>query len=270
MRLYYISFFYFNIVLFFLLIFKIDLLFLIFLFFRKTYSIFKESLTEYNFQEFDGLRLEGQILDLYENKLYVDFGLDAGLEEFYIHNLYMHYAFFDISLDYEAYTGFFTFKWNDANVEELNYNKESKINFKKIYLDLYSVDSYFYKNIQEKIIDRNISDDDYMHIYNYKNMSRREIEEPSFYEENEKFYYNYLKIFFLKENFYDTFILDNYYRSLNYNRFIINLKKKNLYNKYNNKKNEKVFLKNTICMLNMDNNIFEIKKEFLDNNFIKK
>ena len=270
MRLYYISFFYFNIVLFFLLIFKIDLLFLIFLFFRKTYSIFKESLTEYNFQEFDGLRLEGQILDLYENKLYVDFGLDAGLEEFYTHNLYMQYAFFDISLDYEAYTGFFTFKWNDANVEELNYNKESKINFKKIYLDLYSVDSYFYKNIQEKIIDRNISDDDYMHIYNYKNMSRREIEEPSFYEENEKFYYNYLKIFFLKENFYDTFILDNYYRSLNYNRFIINLKKKNLYNKYNNKKNEKVFLKNTICMLNMDNNIFEIKKEFLDNNFIKK
>ena len=137
-------------------------------------------------------------------------------------------------------------------------------------MDLYYIDSHFYKNIQEKKIDRNISDDDYMHIYNYKNMSRREIEEPSFYEENEKFYYNYLKIFFLKENFYDTFILDNYYRSLNYNRFIINLKKKNLYNKYNNKKNEKVFLKNTICMLNMDNNIFEIKKEFLDNNFIKK
>jgi len=68
-------------------------------------------------------------------------------------------------------------------------------------LDLYSVDSYFYKNIQEKIIDRNISDDDYMHIYNYKNMSRREMEEPSFYEENEKFYYNYLKIFFFKRKF---------------------------------------------------------------------
>jgi len=110
MRLYYISFFYFNIVLFLFFIFKIDLFFLIFLFFRKTYSIFKESLTEYNFQEFDGLRLEGQILDLYENKLYVDFGLDAGLEELYTHNLYIQYSFFDISLDYEAYTGFFTFK----------------------------------------------------------------------------------------------------------------------------------------------------------------
>jgi hypothetical protein len=110
MRLYYISFFYFNISLLLFFLLKIDLIFLVFLFFRKTYSIFKESLTEYIFQEFDGLRKESQILDLYENKLYVDFGLDAGLEEFYIQNIYMQYAFYDISLDFEAYSGNFTFK----------------------------------------------------------------------------------------------------------------------------------------------------------------
>src|SRR5689334_6788117 len=115
MRLYYISFFYFNIILLLFFILKIDLIFLVFLFSRKTYSIFKESLTEYIFQEFDGLRKESQILDLYENKLYVDFGLDAGLEEFYIQNLYMQYALYDINLDFEAYSGNFTFKWNDNN-----------------------------------------------------------------------------------------------------------------------------------------------------------
>jgi hypothetical protein len=269
MRLYYISFFYFNIVLFFFFIFKIDLFFLIFFFFRKTYSIFKEALTEYNFQEFDGLSLEVQMLDLHENKLYVDFGLDAGLEEFYLHNLYMQYAFFDIGLDFESYNGFFTFKWNDFNVEELNFYKENKINFKKIYLDINFPDSYYFKNMKEKLVDRNISDDDYMHLYNSKNISRREIEEPSFYEENDKFYYNYLKIFFLKENFYDIFILDNYFKSLNYNNFIINLKKRVFFNKYNKKK-KNLYLNETICMLNINNNISEIKKEFLDNNFIKK
>jgi hypothetical protein len=110
MRLYYISFFYFNILLLLFFIFKIDLVFLLLLSLRKTYSIFKESLTEYIFQEFDGLRKESQILDLYENKLYVDFGLDAGLEEFYIQNLYMQYALYDISLDFESYSGNFTFK----------------------------------------------------------------------------------------------------------------------------------------------------------------
>jgi len=110
MRLYYISFFYFNILLLFFFILKIDLIFLVFLFFRKTYSIFKESLTEYIFQEFDALPKEGQFLDLYENKLYVDFGLDAGLEEFYIQNLYMQYALYDINFDVESYSGNFTFK----------------------------------------------------------------------------------------------------------------------------------------------------------------
>src|ERR1700749_163976 len=110
MRLYYISFFYFNIILLLLFILRIDIILLLLLFLRKTYSIFKESLTEYVFQEFDGLRKEGQFLDLYENKLYVDFGLDAGLEEFYVQNIYMTYALFDISLDFESYTGHFTFK----------------------------------------------------------------------------------------------------------------------------------------------------------------
>jgi hypothetical protein len=110
MRLYYISFFYFNFLLLLFFILKIDLIFLIFFFFRKTYSIFKESLIEYIFQEFDGLRQELQSLDLYENKLYVDFGLDAGLEEAYIHNIYMQYALYDISLDFELYNGLFTFK----------------------------------------------------------------------------------------------------------------------------------------------------------------
>jgi uncharacterized membrane protein SpoIIM required for sporulation len=110
MRLYYISFFYYNVILLLFFILNIDLIFLILLFIRKTYSIFKESLTEYIFQEFDGLRKEGQFLDLYENKLYVDFGLDAGLEEFYIQTLYMQYALADISLDIEAYSGNFTFK----------------------------------------------------------------------------------------------------------------------------------------------------------------
>jgi hypothetical protein len=110
MKLYYISFFYFNIILLLFFILKIDIIFLILFFLRKTYSIFKESLTEYIFQEFDGLTKEGQFLDLYENKLYVDFGLDAGLEEFYIQNIYMIYALFDINLDLEFYSGSFTFK----------------------------------------------------------------------------------------------------------------------------------------------------------------
>src|ERR1700730_15262974 len=105
MRLYYISFFYFNIILLLLFVLRIDIIFLLFLFLRKTSSIFKESLTEYIFQEFDGLRKEGQFLDLYENKLYVDFGLDAGLEEFYIQNIYMTYALSDINLDLEVYSG---------------------------------------------------------------------------------------------------------------------------------------------------------------------
>lgn len=269
MRLYYISFFYFNIILFFCIFLKIDVFLLVFFFFRKTYSIFKESFTEYFFQEFDGLRKEGQILDLYENKLYVDFGLDAGLEEFYIQSLFMQYALFDISLDIEAYNGTFTFKWNDFNFEELNVIKDNKINLKKVYFDLFFTNLYFFKNIKEKGINRNINDEDFFHLYNYRNINRREIEEPSFSEDNEKYYYSYLKFFFLKENFYDTFINDNYIRLVNYNNFINNLKKRNIIMKY--KKNyNKLDLKMYTSYIDLNDNILQIKKEIINNSFIIK
>lgn len=110
MRLNYISFFYYNIILLFFLVLKIDLLFFIFLIFRKSYSIYKESLIEYFFQDFDGLRKDHQGLDLYENKLYLDFGLDVGLEDSYTQQLYMAYALYGLYLDFEAYKGYCTFK----------------------------------------------------------------------------------------------------------------------------------------------------------------
>lgn len=271
MRLYYISFFYFNIVLLFLFFLKIDLLFLFLLSIRKTYSIFKESLTEYIFQDFDGLLKDSQSLDLYENKLYVDFGLDAGLEDFYIQNIYMHYALYDINLDLETYSGNFTFKWNDYNVEELNFKKKEIINFKKAYVNLSYTDMYIYNNLKNKAIDRIIDDDDYLNIYNYKNINRREIENPLFMEENEKYYYTYLKIFFLKENFYDLYVKDNYMRSVHYNEFINKLKKKVLINKYKNKcNNEQInyFLKEDY--LDPNNNIIKIKNELLSNSYLVK
>jgi hypothetical protein len=269
MRLYYISFFYFNIILLLFFIFKIDLIFLLLLSFRKTYSIFKESLTEYIFQEFDGLIKESQMLDLYENKLYVDFGLDAGLEEFYIQNLYMQYALYDISLDFESYSGNFTFKWNDNNVEELNIKKNRETNFKKIYIDLFYTKNYFYNNLKEKSISRAIDDDDYLNLYNYKGMNRREIEEPLFVEENEKYYYNYLKIFFLKENFYDIFIKNYYIRNLDYNNFINKLKNKVFINKYK-KKNERFFFIKDSLFFDFNDNLLQIKKELLDSSYLKK
>lgn len=269
MRLYYISFFYFNIILFLCIFLKIDLLLLIFFFFRKTYSIFKESFTEYFFQEFDGLRKDGQILDLYENKLYVDFGLDAGLEEFYLQSLYMQYALFDINLDIEVYNGTFTFKWNDFNLEELNVTKNKKINLKKIYFDLFLTNLYFYKNIRQKEINRDINDADFLHLYNYRNINRREIEEPLFSEDNEKYYYSFLKIFFLKENFYDTFVNDNYIKLVNYNNFISQLKKKNLIIKYQ-KNDSKFYIKEYVSCIDLDQNILKIKKEISNNSYIIK
>ena len=269
MRLYYISFFYFNIVFFFCLYFHIDLIFLILFFFRKTYSIFKESLTEYIFQEFDGLRKDSQIFDLYENKLYVDFGSDAGLEESYIQSLYMQYALSDISVDFEGYSGVFTFKWNDFNIEEFNIGINNEKNFKKIYFNLFYTDLYFYKNIKEKNINKNINEEDYFNIYNYKNINRREIEEPLFREDNEKYYYNYLKIYFLKENFYDTFIDDNYIKFVNYNKFIYFLKKKVFFKKYNKTYNN-IFLKEILPFVDSNNNILQIKNEVINNSFFKK
>jgi hypothetical protein len=269
MRLYYISFFYFNILLLLFLILKIDLVFLLFLFLRKTYSIFKESLTEYIFQEFDGLRVEGQFLDLYENKLYVDFGLDAGLEDFYIQNVYMSYALYDISLDFESYNGSFTFKWNDFNIEELNMKGNMDLNYKKIYLNSFLPDYYVYKRFKQKDLNRAIEEEDYTLLYNYKYINRREIEDPLFVEENEKYYYNYLKIFFLKENFYDTFIKDNYNKNFHYNFFINDLKKKVVINKYN-KKEKNIIFKENLFFTEFNENILQIQNELLNNNFLNK
>ena len=269
MRLYYISFFYFNIVLLLLFVLKIDLFFLFFLFIRKTYSIFKESLTEYTFQEFDGLLKDNQNLDLYENKLYLDFGLDAGLEEFYIQNLYMHYALYDISLDLETYSGNFTFKWNDYNVEELCLKKKEIINFKKVYISLYNTNLYMHHNLKNKAIDRVIDDDDYLNLYNYKNLNRREIENPLFMDENEKYYYTYLKMFFLRENFYDIYIKDNYIKSLNYNNFVNKLKKRFLKNK-NNNKHFCFLLKEAYLDLDPNKNRIKIKNELLNNSYLIK
>jgi hypothetical protein len=267
MKLYYISFFYFNIILLLFFILRIDIIFLIFFFIRKTYSIFKESLTEYIFQEFDGLTKEGQFLDLYENKLYVDFGLDAGLEEFYIQNIYMTYALFNINLDLESYSGSFTFKWNDFNIEELNFRKSKEINFKKLYLDSDSeLNLYIYKVLNKLSIIEGIKDEDYINLYNYKNINRGEIEEPLFLEENEKYYYIFLKKYFLRENFYDILVKDNYIRFFFYNNFIENLKKRTFLNKYNNKnKKKEIYL---IDSLKID--ILDIKKNILNNSFFKK
>jgi hypothetical protein len=266
MRLYYISFFYFNIILLLFFILNIDLIFLILLFIRKTYSIFKESLTEYIFQEFDGLSKEGQFLDLYENKLYVDFGLDAGLEEYYIQVLYMQYALADITLDIETYSGNFTFKWNDFNMEELNLDKNYEINFKNIYIKSkeFFTPLYYYNNLVDKIIVKEIEDEDYYNLYNYKGINKRDIEDPLFIEENEKYYYNYLKKAFLKENFYDTFIKDNYIRYLNYNNFIQKLKNKVLINKYNKD------IKLNQQFVGWNTNIAQIKEDLLSNSYIKK
>ena len=269
MRLHFISFFYFNIILFFLFILKIDFFFIFFLFFRKSFTIFKESLTEFIFQEFDGLRKDNQTLDLYENKLYVDFGLDVGLEESYIQNLYMYYALYDISMDFEAYSGFSTLKWNDFNIEELNLQKNYNTNLKKIYINIQLTNLNCWKNLKKIDINNKITDDDFLNIYNYKNINRREYEQPSLKDENEKYYYNFLKIFFLKENFYDLYIENNYMKNLNYLNFINELKKKNFKNKYNKKK---ILISNTqeLQILELDFNISKIREKFFKNNFFKK
>jgi hypothetical protein len=109
-----------------------------------------------------------------------------------------------------------------------------------------------------------IKDEDYINLYNYKSINRREIEEPLFFEENEKYYYNYLKKFFLRQNFYDTLVKDNYIRFFNYNNFVKKLKRRTFLNKYNNEKKENFLIKN----LNVD--ILDIKKNLLNNSFFKK
>jgi hypothetical protein len=153
----------------------------------------------------------------------------------------------------------------------LNIGKDKEINFKKIYLNkaFSNLNFYPYVNFKEKSIDRVIDDDDYTTLYNYKNINRIEIEDPLFVEENEKYYYNYLKIFFLKENFYDIFIKDYYIRSTNYNDFIHNLKKKVLINKYK-KRDKNIIFKENFFFSEFNNNILQIRNELLNNSYFKK
>jgi hypothetical protein len=147
--------------------------------------------------------------------------------------------------------------------------KDKKINFKKIYFDLYYTSNYLYMNLKEKNINRSINDDDYYNLYNYKEINRREIEEPFFMEENEKYYYNYLKIFFLKENFYDIFIQNYYIENLNYTNFIKKLKHKLHENKYK-KQPKKLIFRENIFFTDFNANILQIKNDLLNNSFLKK
>jgi hypothetical protein len=153
----------------------------------------------------------------------------------------------------------------------LNIGKDKEINFKKIYLNkaFSNLNFYPYVNFKEKSIDRVIDDDDYTTLYNYKNINRIEMEDPLFVEENEKYYYNYLKIFFLKENFYDIFIKDYYIRFTNYNDFIHNLKKKVLINKYK-KRDKNIIFKENFFFSEFNNNILQIRNELLNNSYLKK
>jgi len=100
-------------------------------------------------------------------------------------------------------------------------------------------------------------------------MNKRDIEEPLFLEENEKYYYNYLKIFFLKENFYDIFIKNYYFKFLNYSDFTEKLKNKVFIKKYRNISKKIIFKKN-FFFFNFNNNIIKIKNEILNNNFFNK
>jgi hypothetical protein len=139
-------------------------------------------------------------------------------------------------------------------------------------LDLYYTSNYFYINLKEKNINRSIDDEDYYNLYNYKEINRREIEEPSFIEENEKYYYNYLKIFFLKENFYDIFIKNYYIENLNYSNFIKKLKNKVYKNKYKKQYKELIFRENAFFadFNDFNANILQIKNDLLNNSFFKK
>lgn len=122
-----------------------------------------------------------------------------------------------------------------------------------------------YQILNKEFIIEGIKDEDYLNIYNYRNINKRDIEDPFFFEENEKYYYTYLKIFFLRENFYDTFVEDNYLRFYNYNNFINNLKKKTLINKF--KKEKKI---NYFYNINNIDNILKIKNDILNNSFFTK
>jgi hypothetical protein len=87
-----------------------------------------------------------------------------------------------------------------------------------------------------------------------------------FNEENEKYYYNYLKYFFLKDNFYDTFISDNYINNINYSNFVYNLKKKVFKKKYY-KISKKIEFRENIFF--SDLNVIKIKNDLINNTFLK-
>ena len=253
MKLHYVSFFYFNIVLLFLFILKIDLIFLIFVFLRREYAMYKESYLEFIAQDFDAIEIESQALDLHENKLYLDFGMDVIFEEQYLYELYMDYAFYDFSMDFESFTGQHTLQWSDFNLEELNYNKNC---LKKVYLkDANKLNFFFWNNLKQKNIDTSIKDDDYTYIYNYKSIIRKEMEDPLFGEENDKYYYSYLKKFFLKENFYDIFMEDYYEKSLKEKI------RKDKLKQINNKISRNNELKIGLNLLDYNDNLSEIKQD---------
>jgi hypothetical protein len=101
-------------------------------------------------------------------------------------------------------------------------------------------------------------------------MHRRDFEDGDFVDENEKFYFNYLKKFFLNSQYYNLFVDDNYNNYLHYSNFIDELKKKNLNNKYVKNKSKRNDIATGVDMLNLTTNILNIKKELLDNSFFKK
>jgi hypothetical protein len=98
------------------------------------------------------------------------------------------------------------------------------------------------------------------------------MEDPLFGEENDKYYYSYLKKFFLKENFYDVFMEDYYEKSLNYNNFIYKLKekrRKDKLNQINNKIDRNNELKIGLSLLDYNENLSEIKKDLASKVFFK-
>jgi hypothetical protein len=175
----------------------------------------------------------------------------------------MQYALYGIYLDFEVYNGNFAFKWNDFNVEEFFYK-----NLKKFVTNYKDTNLYYWKNIKEQI-NRKTIDDDYTHLYSYRAIHKRDFEDLLFNDENEKFYYNNLKLIFLKENFYDIYINDNYLDILNYNNFIDNLKCLKLVNNKLRKKKNFDF-KFGIELLELNNNIDNIRTNILNNNFFNK
>jgi hypothetical protein len=95
------------------------------------------------------------------------------------------------------------------------------------------------------------------------------MEDPLFIEENESYYYNYLKIFFIKENYYDILLKDNYFRFYNYKDFIYNLKKQVSKNK-NKKQEKKIKLNEINFFTEFKNNIEQIRSDILNNSYLQK